>query len=35
VYIWGDGSPSKVQLPEKAKRVALGQNHTCVVGESG
>lgn len=35
VYTWADKTPTKVELPEKAKRVSLGQNHTCIVGESG
>lgn len=35
VYTWSNKAPAKVNLPEKAKRVCLGQNHSCIVGESG
>lgn len=35
VYTWSDRAPAKVNLPERAKRVSLGQNHSCIVSESG
>jgi hypothetical protein len=35
VYIWSEKTPTKVDLPEKVKRVSIGQKHTCIVGESG
>ena len=35
VFVWKDKNPLKLNLPEKAKRVSVGQNHTAIVGESG
>jgi hypothetical protein len=35
VYIWSNSKPEKIALPEKAKRVSVGQNHTAIIGESG
>lgn len=35
VYVWNEKAPVKLALPEKAKRVSLGQSHSCIVGESG
>jgi hypothetical protein len=35
VYMWSDRAPAKLELPEKARRVSLGQNHSCIVGQSG
>ena len=35
VYTWTDKTITKLELPEKAKRVSLGEKHSAIVGESG
>lgn len=35
VYIWSKRNQTKLDLPEKAKRVCLGQRHNAIIGESG
>lgn len=36
VYTWEGGEkPKKLDMPEKIKRISIGQGHTSIVSESG
>lgn len=36
VYTWeGSEAPKKLNMPEKIKRISIGQGHTSIVSESG
>jgi hypothetical protein len=32
VYLWAKNVITKLELPEKARRVSIGEKHTAIVG---